>query len=397
MATNVATIPTEDRWEDQPSARSNPKTGPLSSRVLVVEAGEGQARSTLATVRALAASGYVTTVAVTGSVSVVTASRHCARAIRIPPVGGVGFKEAVESEIATGDYLTTLVTADAALLALGAPVEHLLDKTSLSMSAEGAGLEAPPAELFHSAPQLQAAGARLHYPIVVKTVFSGAPALRIDDPAELRSMSNRSGPLLVQPFLSERLRSVAGVMWRDRLMAVIHQLYLRTWPRECGGACAAVSTAPVDHLEEGLVRLMRGFDGIFHAQFSGDYLLDLNPRPYGSLPLATRAGVNLPALYCDLLRGGKAPSAPLRAPAGYVYRWIEGDIRHTAAALASNEMSLRQAAAAWRPRHRVSHGPDSITDPGPSLARLRYAASSGKGWPRRMTARIPGERSGGPG
>jgi hypothetical protein len=365
--------------------------------VLVVEAGEGQARSTLATVRALAASGYLPTVAVPGARSVVTASRHCAADIRIPPIEHEGFREAIEAEIAAGGYLTTMVTADAALLALGAPVEHLLDKTFLSKSAGSAGLETPPAELFDSVLRLQAAGARLHYPIVVKTVFSGVPALRIDDPAELRGMSNRSGPLLVQPFLRERLRSMAGVMWRDRLVAVIHQLYLRTWPRECGGACAAVSTAPVGHLEEGLVRLMRGFDGIFHAQFSGDYLLDLNPRPYGSLPLATRAGLNLPALYCDLLRGGKAPSTPLRAPAGYVYRWIEGDIRHTAAALASKEMSLRQAAAAWRPRRRVSHGPDSITDPGPSLARLRYAASSGKGWPRRKTARNPEEGSGGSG
>lgn len=355
----------------------------------MVEAGEGQARSTLATVRALAASGYATTVAVPGAASVVTASRHCARAIRIPSVGHDGFRQAVESEIATGNYLTTLVTADAALLALGAPVEHLVHKTSLAESAEGAGLETPPAELFDSPAQLQAATARLRYPIVVKTVFSGAPVLRIDAAAELRGVGNRSGPLLVQPFLRERLRSVAGVVWRDRLVAVVHQLYLRTWPRQCGGACAAVTVDPVPRLEEGLAKLLQGFDGIFHAQFSGDYLLDLNPRPYGSLPLATRAGVNLPSLYCDLIRGTEAPSAPLRATPGCMYRWIEGEVRHTVDALASHEMSLRQAAVAWRPRRKVSHGPDSITDPGPTLARLRYAAQSGKWWRPKPTTDPP--------
>ena len=348
----------------------------------MVEAGEGQARSTLATVRALAASAYTTTVAVPGAASVVTASRHCARTVPIPPVGHEGFRQAVERETAAGDYLTTLVTADAALLALGAPVGHLVDKTSLAELARSAGLETPPAELFESGAQLRAAAVRLHYPIVVKTVFSGAPVQRIEDATELKGVSDRSGPLLVQPFLRERLRSVAGVMWRDRLVAVVHQLYLRTWPRQCGGACAAVTTDPVARLEEGVAKLLQGFEGIFHAQFSADYLLDLNPRPYGSLPLATRAGVNLPALYCDLLRGAEAPSAPLRAASGYMYRCIEGEVRHVAEALASHEMSLRQAAEALRPRRRVSHGPDSITDPGPSLARLRYAARSGKGWPR---------------
>ena len=359
----------------------------------MVEAGEGQARSTLATVRALTASGYEPTVAVSGASSLVTASRHCKGAVRIPAVEHEGFRGAVEAEIAAGDYLTTMVTADAALLALGAPVKHLVDKSSLARGAEGAGLTTPPTEPFESGAQLRAARGRLRYPAVVKTVFSGAPVRRIDDARALDLVDDLSGPLLVQPYLEESLRSVAGVMWRDRLVAVIHQLYLRTWPRECGGACAAVSTAPVDHLEEGLVKLLKGFNGIFHAQFSGDCLLDLNPRPYGSLPLATRAGVNLPALYCDMLRGTEAPSTPLRAPRGFTYRWIEGEIRHTVEALASHEMSLRQAAAAVRPRRRVSHGPDTIMDPGPTLARLRYAARSGKGWLRhRPTAHS--ERSG---
>ena len=362
--------------------------------MLVVESGEGQARSTLATVRALAASGYRPVVAVPGARSVVTASRYCGRTIRIPPVEHDDFRSAIEAELAAGGYLTTMVTADAALVALGAPVGHLVDKTLLAESADDAGLETPPAELFESGAQLQAATARLHYPIVVKTVFSGASVQRIDDAVELQLVSNRSGPLLVQPFLSERLRSVAGVMWRGRLVAVIHQLYLRTWPRRCGGACAAVSTGPVPLLEEGITKLLQGFDGIFHAQFSGDYLLDLNPRPYGSLPLATRAGVNLPSLYCDLLRGAEAPPVPLRAASGYMYRWIEGEVRHVADALASRDMTLGRVVGVLRPRRRVSYGPDSITDPGPTLARLRYAAQSGKWWPSAKPTTDPPARSG---
>jgi len=356
----------------------------------VVEAGKGQARSTLATVRALAASKYRPVVAVPGMRSVVAASRHCAGIIRIPSVAHEGFRDAIERELAGGDYLATLVTADAALLTLGAPVKHLVDKTSLANLVEGAGLKTPPTELFETGAQLQAAMARLLYPIVVKTVFSGAPAQRFEDAPALGKASVQPGPLLVQPFLSERLRSAAGVMWRDRLVAVVHQVYLRTWPRGCGGACAAVTTDPVPHLEAGLAKLLQGFEGIFHAQFSGDYLLDLNPRPYGSLPLATRAGLNLPSLYCDLLRGAEAPNAPLRATPGYIYRWIEGEVRHVLDALASREMTFVQAAGVLCPRRRVSHGPDSITDPGPTLARLRYVAQSGRSWPRPKSATHPG-------
>lgn len=183
-------------------------------------------------------------------------------------------------------------------------------------------------------------------------------------------------------------------MWRDRLVAVVHQLYLRTWPRRCGGACAAITVDDDHGREKAIAKLLRGFEGIFHAQFSGDYLLDLNPRPYGSLALATRAGLNLPGLFCDLLRGADAPASPLRASAGYMYRWIEGELRHVAGALAAREMTAREAALALRPRRGVSHGPDSITDPGPTLARLGYALRSGKWRLRSSAGDPPGSESG---
>lgn len=91
-------------------------------------------------------------------------------------------------------------------------------------------------------------------------------------------------PLLVQSFLRERLRSAAGV-WcvpagSGRPITVIADLVQRVRAR-------ATVTEDSVRLEEGVVKLLRGFEGIFHAQFSGSYLLDLNPRPYGSLRLAT--------------------------------------------------------------------------------------------------------------
>jgi len=129
---------------------------------------------------------------------------------------------------------------------------------------------------------------------------------------------------------------------------------------------------------EGRLRgLLEGHEGIFQAQFAGGYLLDLNPRVYGSMPLAVAAGANLPGIYSDLLRGSDEPAPPIRARPGVRFRWIEGDVRHLAWAVRRREMTMGQAVEALRPRRRTAHSTESLGDPLPMLVRLRYAASRG--------------------
>jgi predicted ATP-grasp superfamily ATP-dependent carboligase len=132
-----------------------------------------------------------------------------------------------------------------------------------------------------------------------------------------------------------------------------------------------VSVAPDRALEEGLLRLLDGRDGIFMAQLVDDVLLDLNPRVYGSLPLAVAAGVNLAALWCDLARGIDVPAR--RGRAGVTYRWLEGDVRHVLAQTKARAMTTGDALRALRPRRGVAHPVASLRDPGPLLARLRFS------------------------
>jgi hypothetical protein len=134
--------------------------------VLVTDGGVGQARSTLATVRALAQGGYRPAVTVSGPFSLAAASRHCDHAVPVPQVGSEGFAEEVRSELASGGYLTVLAAGDAALLALGARVEHLVDKSLLPEAAERVGIGSPPLEVFASAEELMRSAQRLRYPIV---------------------------------------------------------------------------------------------------------------------------------------------------------------------------------------------------------------------------------------
>lgn len=344
----------------------------------MVETGQGQARSALATIRALAAAGYQPELAVSAAASLAAWSRSCARVIRIPPVEDSGFRETIEAELSGREFVTTLATSDAALLALGADVGHLVHQGALTESSARVGLETPPGEVFTSHEELIAQADRLDYPIVVKSVLSGLPVQRVNDGGRLRSLEHRPGPQLVQPFLRGELKSIAGVVWKGRLAAVVNQSYLRTWPVDCGGACAAVTIGPQPDEEERLIALLEGFEGVFRAQFANGYLLDLNPRVYGSLPLATRSGVNLPGLYCDLLNGMEPPSAQVRGRLGVVYQWLEGDLRHAFSEVARGGIKLGEAIGAVVPRRGMAHGPESLADPRPIVASLGYAMRSGK-------------------
>ena len=153
--------------------------------------------------------------------------------------------------------------------------------------------------------------------------------------------------------------------------AVAHQRYLRTWPPDCGTASAAETVEPDLELEAAVLRLLDGFEGVFQAQLAGPYLLDLNPRVYGSLPLAVEAGANLPAVYCDLLRGVERDV--VRARPGVFYRWIEGDLRHLFAGVRDGSLGLGAAVRALLPRRGAAHSTESLSDPLPAIARLRYA------------------------
>jgi predicted ATP-grasp superfamily ATP-dependent carboligase len=344
--------------------------------VLVAET-YSQSRSAIAAVRALAAGGYRAAATTSSPISLAAASRHCARRVTVRMVEDPGyteerFAESVRAEAAEHRYLAVLPTSDAALLALGSPFAHLVDKASMAAGAQAAELPMPPTRLFASHEDVLDAANDLEYPVVVKPAISRWAPFRADGPGELARVRGREGTILVQPFLEEGLRAVGGVVWQGRLVAAVHQRYLRTWPADCGTSCAAETVPPDLELEEQLLRLLRGYQGIFQAQLAGPYLLDVNLRPYGSLPLAVAAGANLPAIYCDLLRGREVRQ--VRGAAGVFYRWVEADLRRLWRAVRRGEMSLGSALRELRPRPGAAHSTESLLDPGPLLARLRFVA-----------------------
>ena len=111
------------------------------------------------------------------------------------------------------------------------------------------------------------------------------------------------------------------------------------------------------------LELMRRPDGSFAS-------LDLNPRPYGSIALAIRAGADLPAIWAAWLLGERPPYAVARP--GVRYRWEDAEIRRVVWELRRGH--LAEAAHVALPRRRVVHPHFQWNDPGPLLARGAYFA-----------------------
>jgi hypothetical protein len=315
---------------------------------------------------------------VAGAASLAPASPHTARWIPVPPVRDPAFADRIRQVLDAGSFLTVLPSSDAALLALGAPVEHLVDKSKLAESAARAGLEVPPGVLFESTEDLRAALGDLPYPVVVKPAAKDGrwqhAAYRADRPDQVLLSEQRFAPVVVQAYVPEPIRSVAGIVRGDRVVAAIHQRYERTWPADCGTASAAVTVEPDESVEARVPGLLAPYEGLFQLQFAGRFLLDVNPRPYGSLPLSVAAGVNLPAMWCDLISGrARAGDGVVRARPGVRYRWLEGDLRNLRQSMSDGSLSAWAAVAAVAPRAGSAHSTESLRDLGPSIARLRYA------------------------
>jgi len=340
--------------------------------VLVSEGADGESRAAVVAVRALARAGYRPTVTETAGRSLAGASNACARRVTVPPVAGdgAGYAEAVRAELATRPYLTTFYATDAALLAMDAPVRHLLDKAAVAELARAAGLESPPTQVYESGAALLNARQQLTYPVVVKPALKLSAARVVDGPAALSAaVPEHEGRVLVQPVIDGPFHGFGGLAYQGRLVATVRTRYERLWPQPCGTVAAAVTLPPDDELEARVTGLLAGYDGPFHLDFAGPYLLDVNPRIHATLPLAIRGGANLPAMFCDLLQGRSVPT--VRVAAGLRFRWVEGDLR-------SLWWNLRRGnapsatLAALVPRRGTVHSFATLSDPGPALARVRY-------------------------
>jgi predicted ATP-grasp superfamily ATP-dependent carboligase len=312
-------------------------------------------------------------VAVTHGRSAAAASRGAAGRVRLPDAGSPDFASAVREFLAAHPGAHVVAASDSVLVALGRPGAELVDKAVLPERAAAAGLRVPPTKEFGGSEELGDAAGSLEYPVVVKAVVktrSTEVTRVLSSPAELRAaLDGFDGAGVVQPFATGGMRAVCGVVHDGRLLAVAHQRYRRTWPADAGTASAAVTAEPDLDLEAGLPDLLAGHDGVFQVQLVGDQVIDVNPRVYGSLPLAVAAGVNLPAIACRAAEG-LLPDDLSRGRPGVRYRWLEGDVRSVLHHVRAGSMSLGAGLGALAPHRGTAHSIESLRDPGPVAVRV---------------------------
>lgn len=348
---------------------------------VLVTADGPQLRDPLVAVRALAAGGYRPAVALSADSSLATASRHCERVIRVPRPTDPGYADVIEAAVARDGYVAVLPASEAGLLGLGRGVPELADKATLHALAARVGIPAPPTRTYDAPAAVLADRDAFDYPLIVKPVVHTDNARRVDRPDGLAAALPADGAVMVQPFLRAPMRSLNGIAWRGRLVATVHERWLRIWPADAGVASSAVTEPPDLDLEDRMAKLLDGYEGIFNAQFIGPYLIDMNLRLSTTLPLAVAAGANVASLWCDLQRG-RTIDEPVRARAGVFFRWIEGDARALAVAVRRGEMRAADAARALLPRRGAVHATESLHDPRPMLRRAWYLGRRAAGMPR---------------
>lgn len=368
--------------------------------VLIVDAGE---RSAVAACESLFRAGYRVGAASSQWPPPAGWSRFCDARFKLPnprhaPADFAARVAAIASE---RRYQAVLPCSEGSLWAistrreafvgkpvtLGLPeeavVDRCTDKMELIAAAAGVGLGAPETVVCTDAEAAHAAAAAAGYPAVLKplrTVFTKAGETRhvasslVHSPADLdRVLAESGSACLVQRREPGPVVSLSGVLADGRLLGLCGSRYLRTWPPEAGPVSFSRSFAVAPELRESLAALVArlGWEGIFELEAiergPGDYaVLDFNPRVYGSLALAVKAGAPLPAIWCDRLLKGHAAEAIARP--GVYYRWEDADLRN-----ALRSIVARKPAAAGeilRPRRRVAHAYFRWYDPMPAVIRL---------------------------
>ena len=351
----------------------------------------------VAAVRALCARGYTPWIAVDEPGAYASRSRATAGTVLVPDpkLDGEGFVRELAAAAArlsvaavlpgAEPYLFALAgrEADFGGIALGVPsretVERATDKALLPEFAASAGLQTPPTKVVHS--DTEAIG-MFGFPAIVKPPRSwvknpdgtisaySARYVPSKQAAEEVLQGFPRGMALVQPYLPGQLVAIVGVSWEGELVCALHQASDRIWPVPCGVSSYAHTIPPNAELEQGVGRLLKeiGWSGLFQVQFirssQGEhYLIDLNPRVYGSLALAVAAGLNLPGIWTDLLLGQRPEIGGYRI--GMRFRHEEKDVRALTRMLTEGER--RRVLRAVVPRRDTTHAIFSLRDPMPLL------------------------------
>ena len=322
-------------------------------RILIVE--DGRQRGALAAMRSLGRAGHE--VGVAASVDALSGwSRWCERTHRVPRLSDSTAVKALEQVIRDNNYDVVFGVGDSECLMLASArdqlkavigvVEHdalvrALDKTELGVVGDQLGIRTP-SVLDRIPDTLPSAGLIIKEKIHGQETAEGraghsAPSIAHtvgEAQAAVAAVESAGGTPLLQEALQGELIAYCVVRSRDgRTVGDLQQRALKTFPPGAGVSVRAETTPVDEQLREQCLRLLDtlGIWGVAEIQFIAPpgeppALIDVNPRFYGSMALAIKAGIDLPVLATAVALEQNLPSFRT-ARTGVRYQWLEGDIR----------------------------------------------------------------------
>jgi predicted ATP-grasp superfamily ATP-dependent carboligase len=371
---------------------------------------DGQARAAVAVCRGLHDAGHVATPLASTRLAPARWSRSAAGGPLTPDprTDAPAFVDAVEEIVRRDDYDLLMPTTDVALLVLseqrarlepfvrlGLPppdvVRATLDKQRLIEAAAEVGAPAPASVLCDDPATATAAARELGLPVVLKPRSSVLPAgsgfrrraaLIVDDERTLeQALPTFGAPMIVQRVQpGVPVVACGGVILSGEVVGTAVTRWHRRWPPRDGATSFCETVEQPSSLLPAVEALLQALahEGIFELEFldlgRGKFsAIDLNPRPFGWLALAVRAGANLPAIWCGWVCQGERASAAARP--GTFYRREDADARHLVWQLRRGH--VRAATRVLVPKRRVAHAHLELRDPLPFVALCASLATAG--------------------
>jgi hypothetical protein len=171
-------------------------------------------------------------------------------------------------------------------------------------------------------------------------------------PRELRTLYRDHEYLAAHPSLIQQRITGAGIgvfvlFDRGQLVADFAHRRLREKPPSGGVSVLCESEPVADSLRDHAIRMLGPlrWHGVAMLEYKQDlrtgecFLIEVNGRFWGSLQLAVDAGMDFPALSCELALGHR-PQVPQPYKLGVRSRWLLGDLDHLLLRLFSTDRSL---------------------------------------------------------
>lgn len=273
-------------------------------------------------------------------------------------------------------------TATQLAIASDTALAAALDKSRTLDLAQALQIPAPRTAAIKAIDQLELRAAAFEFPVVIKPARSFGMhdqqrlQLSVDyafNASELRAKTThalRYGSVLLQEYVGGQGVGIELIAEHGKIVFAFQHLRLHEVPLTGGGSSLRVSVGVEPALLDAAAKLMAAlaWHGVAMVEFKQDAvsgkfsLMEINGRFWGSLPLASAAGADFPAMLYELLTGGSVhprPAARLGIYGRNLARdidWTELVLRregpHKLIRFPSRAQVLKDALLIFSPRHR---------------------------------------------